>query len=303
MRKSNETTYARHDVATCLAPALFRSLVKGERRRGKLDLVYEYGDGVKIEFRNFEPLGADDLRVLQGLVALAGAAKPMLLLEPDSSSDMGRELRANMEFQWDAVDARAVVVRSSYRALAAEIGYSQSEETRHLRECVERLWSVSIIVQNGKRREGFRLLSMYASKEGEGDGELCVALNPLLAQSVMGGRHARVIMDEVRALDSDVARLIHQRLCGWIDPGKSGAVTMATLAGYVWPDAATPAAARKRHQRVRSALVELGRLGWRVDEYERGKFRIVRPVPPKYRSQTPQISVTNPPNIGHTLKR
>ncbi|WP_268916240.1 replication protein C, IncQ-type, partial [Aeromonas caviae] len=34
--------------------------------------VYDYGDGKRIEFSGPEPLGADDLRILQGLVAMAG---------------------------------------------------------------------------------------------------------------------------------------------------------------------------------------------------------------------------------------
>lgn len=29
-----------------------------------------------------------------------------------------------------------------------------------------------------------------------------------------GGQHVRISMDEVRALDSETARLLHQRLCG-----------------------------------------------------------------------------------------
>lgn len=45
-------------------------------------------------------------------------------------------------------------------------------------------------------------------------------------------------MAEVRVLQTDPARLMHQRLCGWIDPGKSGRVELDTLCGYVWPDEA-----------------------------------------------------------------
>ena len=63
-----------------------------------------------------------------------------------------------------------------------------------------------------------------------------MALNPLIARAVMGGaQHVRIDMDEVRALQTDPARLIHQRLCGWIDPGKSGRVELDTLCGYAWP--------------------------------------------------------------------
>jgi hypothetical protein len=35
-----DLTHARHDPAHCLAPGLFRSLKKGERRTGKLDVTY-----------------------------------------------------------------------------------------------------------------------------------------------------------------------------------------------------------------------------------------------------------------------
>ena len=53
-------------------PSLFRSLKRGERKRSKLDVVYDYGNNKRIEFSGPEPLGANDLRILQGLVALAG---------------------------------------------------------------------------------------------------------------------------------------------------------------------------------------------------------------------------------------
>ncbi|WP_434057944.1 replication protein C, IncQ-type [Acinetobacter pseudolwoffii] len=59
---------------------------------------------------------------------------------------------------------------------------------------------------------------------------------------------------EVRALDSETARLLHQRLCGWIDPGKTGKASIDTLCGYVWPSEASGSTMRKRRQRVREAL-------------------------------------------------
>ncbi|MCI4078495.1 replication protein C, partial [Klebsiella pneumoniae] len=51
----HDLTHARHDPAHCLAPGLFRSLKRGERKRGKLDVVYDYGDGKRIEFSGPEP--------------------------------------------------------------------------------------------------------------------------------------------------------------------------------------------------------------------------------------------------------
>jgi len=270
----HELTHARHDPAHCLAPGLFRGLQRGERKRGKLDVVYEYGDGKRIEFSGPEPLGADDLRILQGLVAMAGPSG--LILSPEPKTESGQQLRLFMEHKWDAVEADALVVKGSYRALAREIGYADIDDSRPIRDCIERLWKVSIIAQNGRKRQGFRLLSEYASDDS--DGRLYVALNPLIAQAVMGGtQHVRIDMDEVRSLKTDSARLMHQRLCGWIDQGKIGRIEIDTLCGYAWPTKVNDNAMRRRRGIARKALPELAALGWAVNEYAKNKFEISRP--------------------------
>lgn len=268
-----DLTHARHDTAHCLAPGLFRSLKRGERKREKLDVTYEYGDGKKIEFSGPEPLGADDLRILQGLVAMAGPNG--LVLSPEPKTEGGQQLRLFLEPKWEAVKQDALVIKGSYRALAREIGYANIDDTKPIRDCIERLWKVSIIAQVGGKRRGFRLLSEYASDDTA--GQLFVALNPILAQAVMGGgQHVRIDMDEVRALTGDTTRLIHQRLCAWIDIGKSGRATIETLCSYAWPSEASPNTMKKRRQRAKEALAELKLLGWTITEYARGKYEIYR---------------------------
>lgn len=274
--EAHDLTHVRHDPLHCLAPGLFRALKRGERKREKLDVAYDYSNGKRIEFKGPEPLGADDLRILQGLVAMAGPSG--LVLSPEPKTDGGQQLRLSLETKWDAVEADAMVVKGSYRALAREIGYAEDggSQLKAIRECIERLWTVSIIAQDGRKRQGFRLLADYASDET--DGRLYVALNPMIAQAVMGGgQHVRISMDEVRALSSETARLLHQRLCGWIDPGKSGKIGMDALCGYAWPNDASASTVRKRRQRVREVLPELEALGWSVTEYARGKCDISRP--------------------------
>lgn len=268
-----QLTHARHDPAHCLAPGLFRSLKKGDRKKLKLDVVYEYGD-VRIEFSGPEPLGGDDLRVLQGLVAMAGPGG--LLLSPDPHTDIGRQLRLFLEPKWEAVQADALVVKGSYRRLAAEIGYQNIDDSKPIRESIERLWKVSIIVQHKGKRMGYRLLSEYASDDVA--GRLHVALNPRLASAVMGDSpYSRIELREVRQLKTDSARLIHQRLCGFIDPGKKRPVGLDTLTGYAWPDEATGSALRMRHKRAREALTEIVACGWTVAETGKGQFEIARP--------------------------
>ena len=58
-----DLTHARHDPTHCLAPGLFRSLKRGERKRLKLDVTYHYAENEQARFVGFEPLGADDMRL------------------------------------------------------------------------------------------------------------------------------------------------------------------------------------------------------------------------------------------------
>ncbi|CAB1371006.1 replication protein C, IncQ-type [Denitratisoma oestradiolicum] len=287
--KPFELTHARHDPAHCLAPGLFRSLKRGDRKRLKLSVVYQSGSD-RIEFSGPEPLGADDLRVLQGLVAMAavcGTEGGGIVLPPTPATHEGKALRRLLEAESDAADQDALVVKGSFRQLAREIGYSDIEDARQLRECIERLWKVSIIVEREGRRMGFRILSCYASDSAS--GQLLVALNPRLTESILGDRqYFRIDLAEVRALKSDPARLMHQRL-HWINAGQRKGVMLDTLCSYVWPDQANPDTMKKRRQVARKALAELSDIGWGVEEYAPGKFWICRPKSGTQESAQPSL--------------
>jgi hypothetical protein len=168
-------SHARHDPAHVLCPGLFRSLVKGERKRGKLDVTHEYGEE-SIRFWGPEPLGIEDLKVLQGLVAIAptlglnGKNGRGLILTSETDSDIGINLRNNLELKWDAIDKTAMVVKTTSGELAKEIGYKKSGKNNNkIRESVERLWAVSVIIKKNKNRMGFRLISTYVSKENNNE--------------------------------------------------------------------------------------------------------------------------------------
>ncbi|WP_373871736.1 replication protein C, IncQ-type, partial [Aeromonas caviae] len=200
---------------------------------------------------------------------------------PEPKTGEGQQLRLWLDLKWDAIEKDSMVAKGSFRQLARELGYADDggSQFKTIRESIERLWAVSVIVERGGRRQGFRILSDYASDEHE--GKLFVALNPRLAEAVMGERpHTRIDMGEVRALQTDPARLMHQRLCGWIDPGKSGRVELDTLCGYAWPEQANPEAMKKRRQTARKALAELAAVGWTVSEYAKGKWEVKRPAAP-----------------------
>lgn len=281
-----DLSHARHDRAHVLAPGLFRSLAPGDRKRLKLDVVYDYGDDERLEFGGKEPLGVLEMRVLQGIVAMAGP-EGLILENEDHASDGAKQLMLSLFEPADSIVKAArekptsLIVRDSLRHLAREIGLAESgTNLKHIRQGIERLFGVTVFVQQGKRRFGTRLLSSYASDEETGD--LFVALNPRLASAILGRTpHARIDLAEARALESDPARLIHQRLSGWIDPGKSGEIGVDKLAGYVWPEEATETQIRWRRAKVRKAVAEIGAAGWRIEELRKDFWRLIRPKLPR----------------------
>lgn len=273
MRKL-DTNHARHDPAHCLAPGLFRSLKRGDRKHNKLDVTYDFGDGESMRFVGFEPLGADDMRLLQGIVALAGPGG--ILLTPEPVSDTAKQLRLFLDPQFEAVTQDSLIVKESLTKLLAEVGMTDGgDNIKALRSSLLRMSNVTVLVTTGRTQASFHLMSHAVDMS---DGRMWVALNPRITEAILGKRsHTRIDMREVRAIETDPARLIHQRLSGWIDIGKSGRVELDTVCSYIWPNPVTNANTIKtRRQTARKALSELSLIGWFIDEYASDKFEIKR---------------------------
>lgn len=290
-----ELDYAMHDSVHCLAPGLFRSITPGERASSKLKVDYDLGDGERIEFSGPEPLGADDLRVLQGLVAMAGPRGVILPEFPDTADAM--TVRDLMEIHGKPMISKdGMVVKSSYKQLGREIGYADVSSSKTIKDCLERMWKVSAIVEKDGKRMGFRLLSEYASDDNKGN--LYVALNPRLTAAIVGDiRYTHIDMDEVRTIKVKNTRFVHQRLCGFIDQGKSRLVRLDTICKYIWPDDdLADAETRKKHRtRTKPVLKELESMGWLIEVYGKGKFKITRPKAPESEFKIPRRKASPEP--------
>ena len=283
MKRGGTLHFALHERGHVLTPGLFRCLGPRDRKEQKLDVTWDYGDGWSVQFVGPWPLGPEDLRVLQGLVAMAGPRG--LLLRDSTEHEAGRQMWLDLDPRWDAAKTDAMVVKGSLRELARAVGFSAGGggALRVIRDSIERLYAITVFVRHPQEGSGgFRLLSDYAQK----GGGVWVALNPLLAVALTGGRHVRIEMEEVRQLKSNPGRLIHQRLCGWINPGGTGTVNLDTLVRYAWPDRApSRRSVAYRRGAARRALRELEGLGWRVEEVGGRKqnktFQCSRPRPRK----------------------
>ncbi|OGT89273.1 MAG: hypothetical protein A2514_07925 [Gammaproteobacteria bacterium RIFOXYD12_FULL_61_37] len=288
------TEFIRRNSAAGMMPWLFRSYKNGDVRPG-LSIIHGTSSGVRVEFSGPELLGADDLRVLQGLVSLA--TKPCELLRAELADAAMNEPTERAMRRMKLALGDDFVIKGSYAALAREIGHADLSDTRTLRACIERMCKVSAITEEGpeeaRRQNASRLITDLGNAGNGTNGRLHVDVNPQITGIVLGLNTMRIDMDEVRALRSDPARLIYQRLCGWICPGKSGRISIGTLCSYVWLEDETCAAIRQRRVRARRALQEIIGLGWQVEEYEPGEYKITRPAANRQISRRKNCGLTS----------
>lgn len=279
--------FARHDPALCLAPGIFRSLPRGAAHRSRrAEIVYEHG-GYTLRFVLPFLLGADDLRLLQVLVSLAGSGRQRLPIEPQTAA--GRALKDGLGAQ---PDGDALTVRARLSGVLRALDHPDCPDSRNaIRRSLIRLASVVVIAARGSRDASAHLLSHAVDAE---TGELLVALDPRVTVAVLGTeQYVHIDLDEVRALRSDLAVIIHQRLCAWIDPGRTRKASIDTLTQYAFPEPAATASARaKRTRRVRAAMARLADVGWTVSESKHGgMYAVGRPRLP---DQTPCLRDQSP---------
>jgi len=280
-----KTTHAKHDPAHCLAPKMFRSLKKGKRQN---NLVTYQNGKEQIRFACFEALGVEEMKILQAVVALSGPDG--LILDPQPNTSLGTQLRLFMDCKYDAIAAKTLMVKESMRTLLNELGLTGGDENiKAVLRGLERMGRVTIDVEGPQGKiGGFSLLS-YAWENPQGKrwdkGRMAISVNPMLTQALLAdGKYVYIDMHEVRTLRGDAAALIHQRLCAWVDPGKTGKVETDTLIAYVYGEVAEKStAAAMQRKRVRVALGEelAGLPGWKVKEYARDKWAVARPPVPK----------------------
>lgn len=286
--------HAKHDPAICGAPGLFRSLKRGSRAT-PLAIVYKYGSET-LQYSSDVLLGCDDLRILQGVMALASGSN--VAIHADSSRETSRRLRSALRLSGAIAQDAALLVETSLAKLALVAGYADSGGAMgmQVRASLARLSGCSVECISEDATSGWQLLSW--DENGPGRNRLRVALNPRSSECAFSGerpkntkraRYTWINMDEARSLQDDVSRLCHQRLSTWIDAiphgeKKQQRVRLATLWSYAWSDEVhTPdaAAARQRRATLRTTINKLKSIGWKVEEVDvgAGLYYIERPSP------------------------
>jgi hypothetical protein len=249
-------TQARHDPAHVLAPGLFKSIKRGDRKGKNLDITYQHGD-ISLRFAGAWQLGSEDLRVLQGVAAMATASKAVIDLDTPQN-ERSKQLVMLLEPRNQNAKENAAAIKTSLQRLMREIGYKADggKNRAQVIESLRRLANVTTYVKAGQKETSSHLLSYFVDEES---GHLVIACNPRLTKAIIGDQFTLIDMREVRALSSGPARLLHQRLSGVVDPAKSRPLKLDTLLSYIWPDPvpSTSSAIRERRKTLRDVMKEL----------------------------------------------
>lgn len=266
--------YAKLAPQVVQARGLFRSVKPGTREQ-RLEVVYDTDD---LQFRFVGPylLGVDDMRVLQGIVAIACVQNQRATLSlAEAGDDQLKKIKLLLSHTLD--------VRTTYDGLAREIGYSTagSGADTTIVNALERLFAVSVFIQPAGRKTSrtFEAGHIFERLSSDGTNEhVAVKLCPLLAFAVLGGpgTYMRDDLVEMRKLKTDIARLLHMHLA-WLAPGNSGNVSFDTLVSYVYgSDPVAAGTQRTRRNRIKAGIDELrNALGWTAS-LNRSGYRLTR---------------------------
>jgi len=283
MSRKFKLTRAKFPKSLIHAPNLFCCHPKGERHKRALNVHYPVKDkfGSTFDFHGPEQLGTTDLRVLQGIVAFA-----VHNVDADGRDAVGAMMKSCKHklkitgHTPDKASRNSAAVRFKLSDFAHELGYARPSAATlaRLRASIARLGAVRITANRPGFQSSCQMLSGYV--QDTSTGEVIVALNPELTRAALAKkRFQQVDFKEVRALQSDAARLLHSRL-HWINAGESHDIGLGKLVEYVYGDTpASPTALSNRRKTVRSALRELEGLRWQVRVHPGGgKYTIRRPA-------------------------
>ena len=268
------------DKSLVLMDGMFRATFKtAASQRPQVQLDRTFSNALAV-YRGPQ-LGVDDLRILQAVLALA--------VEDHAEK---REQRTTSS----PSVAPPFHVASSYRRLSLVAGYKGAGTglvNAVIAESLRRLDASDLHWQSAstsKPLDGplLRLRKADFEEKGARARNVRLELHPRLGLTVRAGaakaHYLQVDMDEVRALDTDAARLLHHRLCH-LNRGEEAEHGLDRFVSYVSGGDST---SLTRHQwrhaenKVYAAIGELLALGWSfhaAGENSKGitKFLVFRP--------------------------
>lgn len=237
---------------------IFRPLKRVSAGRAKLEAEFEWR-GATLRFVGPNQLDIGDQSVLLAVLQIAQAELTEARLNGDV---LGHAALAKFLDHRGSVDAwgENVLVRTSFRrlaSLATDCGSTGGSSTAQVQESLTRLTETTVWSRVGRTKASSRLLAWEVGD----DEKVLLSLNWRLVAALCGTAYSQVCIEERRALPTSVAKALHFMWSCQLQENGGLQYRLDTLQRHVWGDCPSPAALRKRRERLLDALGAVGALG------------------------------------------
>lgn len=282
---AREIDVIRQDRTTGLVKGMF-VLDPDPERKEVITQSVRTRDGVVVTYR-FTPMGAFDLRVLHAVSAMA-----MGSFRGEAAYFDASDTSAAAEEAWAALSGGATrgalqrinrrwvgIIRTTKRQLAEVVSRTGTRPGgKDLERCysaLKRLSEVTLHIASEDRKNEFT--THLINGLGRDDDRVVIAINPSMMNAIAreAGAFSLMSMHALRAVRQESTTLIVNKMCSFLDPGKSIKVGMERFEEYIWGDVlprTTPAEGARhnqvredrkaRYKTIRRALAELPSIGW-----------------------------------------
>lgn len=272
--------HARVDPSHCLTDGLFRPIMKGSRANTAMNIHYRYKE-YTFWWRNYELLNITDQSVFLAVHRLAAEKGRVERVGPQHENQVMKDVREALEMEMDAEKMECLVLTTSYREIARTMGLSVSGQTvTRIKDSLLRLGGVSFVIYRGEDTNASFWKTNLFSTLASANGNVVVAINPMLSKALVGSQSSFINMREQRALQSDAAKRLHLWLSSWSRVNEDRKIDLDLLVPHIWGDEAEGDALYSRRNTLRKAIKELADLpGWVCfEDKDTGAVNIRRPV-------------------------
>lgn len=220
-----------------LTTGLFQ-IMGGKRKPDPVEINIDLSNGGKLRITAFWPLRPFDQKLLCAIVCKAAQSKK--IISPDTTTELGIELRNKLELLEEAAKEKCLAYQTSARQLIEDMGleWAGKKSIKQIEESLDRLFHTTFTLEtykNNKRiRYLFRLMSHVKLEDNKKDITMAFGLNIILAKALVEhGHYARINMEIMRSLEQ-AQQLLFVALCNAIDLGKKRSFTWDELREFIY---------------------------------------------------------------------
>jgi hypothetical protein len=267
MTGETRSKFAIQEPALAIAPVF---LVLRKSARAKLDVTLKFGSST-LRWRGPDALGIPEQSALLALLSIAG--QQTFSIDPNTA--VGDKEKLLNQLSCEGPQSEVAVVIAHWRRIEMAAGYSShsGKNIANIKLAVKRLAETTVWEYRDGIEYGSRLLSWIRGN----DNGVIVALNRRATDAIYSKQFIKISLEERNTLPDESTKALHAYLSGSMRAGSSRRLTIDKLQAHVWGGEVTGSTRRSRNEKLRAALLAIGKLpSWRCVLLPHGQVDIRR---------------------------